>query len=362
MNTNEVIANRAHVIAGGSLTDQIKKIHPNDDVNKSQSSNDTFPTGMHIASYKMVVETTIPGVIQLRDTLNAKSEKFMDVVKIGRTHLMDATPLTLGQEFSGYVSQLDHALIALKNTLAHLSELALGGTAVGTGINTPSGYSELVAKKIAEFTDLPFITAPNKFESLAAHDAIVETHGALKQLAVSLNKIGNDIRLLSSGPRSGIGELIIPSNEPGSSIMPGKVNPTQCEAITMVCAQVMGNDVAISVGGMQGHYELNVFKPMMAFNLLQSARLLGDACVSFEENCIRGIEPNYSNLKKNLDNSLMLVTALNTKIGYEKAATIAKTAHKNGTTLKEESVNLGFLTAQEFDEWVKPKDMCGSLK
>jgi fumarate hydratase class II len=362
MNTNEVIANRAHVIAGGSLTDQIKKIHPNDDVNKSQSSNDTFPTGMHIASYKMVVETTIPGVIQLRDTLNAKSEKFMDVVKIGRTHLMDATPLTLGQEFSGYVSQLDHALIALKNTLAHLSELALGGTAVGTGINTPSGYSELVAKKIAAFTDLPFITAPNKFESLAAHDAIVETHGALKQLAVSLNKIGNDIRLLSSGPRSGIGELIIPSNEPGSSIMPGKVNPTQCEAITMVCAQVMGNDVAISVGGMQGHYELNVFKPMMAFNLLQSARLLGDACVSFEENCIRGIEPNYSNLKKNLDNSLMLVTALNTKIGYEKAATIAKTAHKNGTTLKEESVNLGFLTAQEFDEWVKPKDMCGSLK
>ena len=362
MNTNEVIANRAHVISGGSLTDEIKKIHPNDDVNKSQSSNDTFPTGMHIASYKMVVETTIPGVQQLRDTLKAKSVKFMDVVKIGRTHLMDATPLTLGQEFSGYVSQLDHALIALNNTLAHLSELALGGTAVGTGINTPSGYSELVAEKIASFTDLPFITAPNKFESLAAHDAIVETHGALKQLAVSLNKIGNDIRLLSSGPRSGIGELIIPSNEPGSSIMPGKVNPTQCEAITMVCAQVMGNDVAISVGGMQGHYELNVFKPMMAFNLLQSARLLGDACVSFDQNCVQGIEPNYSNLKKNLDNSLMLVTALNTKIGYEKAATIAKTAHKNGTTLKEESINLGYLTAQEFDEWVNPKDMCGSLK
>ena len=362
MNTNEVIANRAHVISGGSLTDEIKKIHPNDDVNKSQSSNDTFPTGMHIASYKMVVETTIPGVQQLRDTLKAKSVKFMDVVKIGRTHLMDATPLTLGQAFSGYVSQLDHALIALNNTLAHLSELALGGTAVGTGINTPSGYSELVAEKIASFTDLPFITAPNKFESLAAHDAIVETHGALKQLAVSLNKIGNDIRLLSSGPRSGIGELIIPSNEPGSSIMPGKVNPTQCEAITMVCAQVMGNDVAISVGGMQGHYELNVFKPMMAFNLLQSARLLGDACVSFDQNCVQGIEPNYSNLKKNLDNSLMLVTALNTKIGYEKAATIAKTAHKNGTTLKEESINLGYLTAQEFDEWVKPKDMCGSLK
>jgi fumarate hydratase, class II len=362
MNTNEVIANRAHVISGGSLTDEIKKIHPNDDVNKSQSSNDTFPTGMHIASYKMVVETTIPGVQQLRDTLKAKSVKFMDVVKIGRTHLMDATPLTLGQEFSGYVSQLDHALIALNNTLAHLSELALGGTAVGTGINTPSGYSELVAEKIANFTDFPFKTAPNKFESLAAHDAIVETHGALKQLAVSLNKIGNDIRLLSSGPRSGIGELIIPSNEPGSSIMPGKVNPTQCEAITMVCAQVMGNDVAISVGGMQGHYELNVFKPLMAFNLLQSARLLGDACVSFDQNCVQGIEPNYSNLKKNLDNSLMLVTALNTKIGYEKAATIAKTAHKNGTTLKEESINLGYLTAQEFDEWVKPKDMCGSLK
>jgi fumarate hydratase class II len=362
MNTNEVIANRAHVLAGGSLTDNIKKIHPNDDVNKSQSSNDTFPTGMHIASYKMVVETTIPGVEQLRDTLKAKSESFMDVVKIGRTHLMDATPLTLGQEFSGYVSQLDHALIALNNTLAHLSELALGGTAVGTGINTPNGYSELVAKKITNFTNLPFITAPNKFESLAAHDAIVETHGALKQLAVSLNKIANDIRLLSSGPRSGIGEIIIPSNEPGSSIMPGKVNPTQCEAITMVCAQVMGNDVAISVGGMQGHYELNVFKPMMAYNLLQSARLLGDACVSFDKNCVQGIEPNYPNLKKNLDNSLMLVTALNTKIGYEKAATIAKTAHKNGTTLKEESINLGYLTAQEFDDWVKPEDMCGSLK
>ena len=317
---------------------------------------------MHIASYKMVVETTIPGVEQLRDTLKAKSESFMDVVKIGRTHLMDATPLTLGQEFSGYVSQLDHALIALNNTLAHLSELALGGTAVGTGINTPNGYSELVAKKITNFTNLPFITAPNKFESLAAHDAIVETHGALKQLAVSLNKIANDIRLLSSGPRSGIGEIIIPSNEPGSSIMPGKVNPTQCEAITMVCAQVMGNDVAISVGGMQGHYELNVFKPMMAYNLLQSARLLGDACVSFDKNCVQGIEPNYPNLKKNLDNSLMLVTALNTKIGYEKAATIAKTAHKNGTTLKEESINLGYLTAQEFDDWVKPEDMCGSLK
>jgi fumarate hydratase class II len=362
MNTNEVIANRAHVLAGGSLMDEIKKIHPNDDVNKSQSSNDTFPTGMHIASYKMVVETTIPAVKQLRDTLSAKSNKFIDIVKIGRTHLMDATPLTLGQEFSGYVSQLDHSLIALNNTLSHLSELALGGTAVGTGINTPNGYSKLVAKKIAEFTGLPFITAHNKFESLAAHDAIVETHGALKQLAVALNKIANDIRLLSSGPRSGIGEIIIPSNEPGSSIMPGKVNPTQCEAITMVCAQVMGNDVAISVGGMQGHYELNVFKPMMAYNLLQSARLLGDACISFDENCVKGIEPNYSNLKKNLDNSLMLVTALNVKIGYEKAAKIAKTAHENGTTLKEESVNLGYLTVEEFDQWVKPEDMCGSLK
>jgi fumarate hydratase class II len=362
MNTNEVIANRAHVLAGGDLSDKVKKIHPNDDVNKSQSSNDTFPTGMHIASYKLVVETTIPAVKQLRDTLKDKSVKFSSVVKIGRTHLMDATPLTLGQEFSGYVSQLDHSLIALNNTLSHLSELALGGTAVGTGINTPDGYSDLVADKIAEFTGLPFITAHNKFESLAAHDAIVETHGALKQLAVSLNKIANDIRLLSSGPRSGIGEIIIPSNEPGSSIMPGKVNPTQCEAMTMVCAQVMGNDVAISVGGMQGHYELNVYKPMMAYNLLQSARLLGDACVSFDENCVKGIEPNYSNLKKNLDNSLMLVTALNTKIGYEKAATIAKTAHKNGTTLKEESVNLGYLTEQEFDQWVKPEDMCGSLK
>jgi len=361
MNTNEVIANRAHVLAGGSLMDEIKKIHPNDDVNKSQSSNDTFPTGMHIASYKMVVETTIPAVKQLRDTLSAKSNKFIDIVKIGRTHLMDATPLTLGQEFSGYVSQLDHSLIALNNTLSHLSELALGGTAVGTGINTPNGYSKLVAKKIAEFTGLPFITAHNKFESLAAHDAIVETHGALKQLAVALNKIANDIRLLSSGPRSGIGEIIIPSNEPGSSIMPGKVNPTQCEAITMVCAQVMGNDVAISVGGMQGHYELNVFKPMMAYNLLQSARLLGDACISFDENCVKGIEPNYSNLKKNLDNSLMLVTALNVKIGYEKAAKIAKTAHQNGTTLKEESVNLGYLTAEEFDEWVRPETMVGKL-
>ncbi|MGB1306818.1 MAG: class II fumarate hydratase [Flavobacteriales bacterium] len=362
MNTNEVIANRAHVLNGGSLNDESKVIHPNDDVNKSQSSNDTFPTGMHIAAYKMIVETTIPGVERLRDTLDEKSKAFMHVVKIGRTHLMDATPLTLGQEFSGYVSQLDHGLKALKNTLAHLSELALGGTAVGTGINTPEGYANLVSKKIAEFTQLPFVSADNKFEALAAHDAIVESHNALKQLAVSLNKIANDIRLLASGPRSGIGEIIIPSNEPGSSIMPGKVNPTQCEALTMVCAQVMGNDVAIGVGGMQGHYELNVFKPMMAANILQSARLIGDACVSFKVNCAEGIEPNYDNLKKNLDNSLMLVTALNTKIGYEKAAKIAKTAHQNGTTLKEESVNLGYLTAEEFDEWVRPEDMCGSLK
>jgi len=361
MNTNEVIANRAHVINGGTLEDETKAIHPNDDVNKSQSSNDTFPTGMHIAAYKVIIENTIPGIEQLRDTLEAKSVAFNKVVKIGRTHLMDATPLTLGQEFSGYVSQLNHGLRALDSTLDHLSEIALGGTAVGTGINTPAGYSDLVAKKIAEFTELPFISAENKFEALAAHDAIVESHGALKQLAVSLNKIANDIRMLASGPRSGIGELIIPSNEPGSSIMPGKVNPTQCEAITMVCAQVMGNDVAITVGGMQGHYELNVFKPLMAANFLESARLIGDACVSFDENCAQGIEPNYENLKKNLNNSLMLVTALNTKIGYEKAAKIAKNAHQNGTTLKEESINLGYLTAAEFDEWVRPEDMCGGL-
>ena len=362
MNINEVIANRAHVINGGSLEDSKTVIHPNDDVNKSQSSNDTFPTGMHIAAYKMIIETSIPGVEQLRNTLEEKSKEFMNVVKIGRTHLMDATPLTLGQEFSGYVSQLDHGLKALNKTLIHLSEIALGGTAVGTGINTPEGYSEVVAKYIAEFTDLPFITAENKFEALAAHDAIVESHGALKQLAVSLNKIANDIRMLASGPRSGIGEIIIPANEPGSSIMPGKVNPTQCEAMTMVCTQVVGNDVTISVAGMQGHYELNVFKPVMSANFLQSARLIGDACVSFDINCAIGIEPNYVNLKKNLDNSLMLVTALNTKIGYDKAAKIAKTAHQNGTTLKEEAINLGYLTEEDFDAWVNPEDMCGSLK
>jgi len=361
MNANEVIANRAHVINGGALEDENKVIHPNDDVNKSQSSNDTFPTGMHIAAYKVIVENTIPAIKQLRDTLEAKSVAYNRVVKIGRTHLMDATPLTLGQEFSGYVSQLNHGLKALDNTLDHLSEIALGGTAVGTGINTPDGYSDLVAQYIADFTELPFISAENKFEALAAHDAIVESHGALKQLAVSINKIANDIRMLASGPRSGIGEIIIPSNEPGSSIMPGKVNPTQCEAITMVCAQVMGNDVAITVGGMQGHYELNVFKPLMAANFLQSARLIGDACISFDKNCAQGIEPNYENLKKNLNNSLMLVTALNTKIGYEKSAKIAKTAHQNGTTLKEESINLGYLTSEEFDEWVCPENMCGGL-
>ncbi len=359
MNTNEVIANRAHVLDGHQLGEGDRKLQPNDDVNKSQSSNDTFPTGMHIASYKMIVETTIPGVKKLRDVLDRKAKDFEEVVKIGRTHLMDATPLTLGQEFSGYVSQLDHGLKALENTLPHLSELALGGTAVGTGINTPDGYAELVAKTIANFTGLPFITADNKFEALAAHDAIVETHGALKQLGVSLNKIANDIRMMASGPRSGIGEIIIPANEPGSSIMPGKVNPTQCEALTMVAAQVMGNDVAIGVGGTQGHYELNVFKPMMAANLLESARLIGDGCASFAENCAAGIEPNHSKINELLNNSLMLVTALNTKIGYYKAAEIAGHAHENGTTLKEAAVELGHLTAEQYDEWVDPSKMVG---
>ncbi|EAQ40510.2 fumarate hydratase class II [Dokdonia sp. MED134] len=357
MNVNEVIANRAHQLAGKTIGEGDKTLAPNDDVNKSQSSNDTFPTGMHIAGYKKIVENTIPGVRTLRDTLKAKADAFKSVVKIGRTHLMDATPLTLGQEFSGYVSQLDHGLKALENTLDHLAELALGGTAVGTGLNTPKGYAKRVSEYMAEFSGHPFRTADNKFEALAAHDAIVETHGALKQLAVSLNKIANDIRLMASGPRSGIGEITIPANEPGSSIMPGKVNPTQCEALTMVCAQVMGNDVAIGVGGMQGHYELNVFKPMMASNLLQSAQLIGDACVSFSEHCASGIEPNDARIKELLDNSLMLVTALNTKIGYYKAAEIANTAHKNGTTLKTEAVNLGYVTAEEFDEWVRPEDM-----
>jgi len=362
MNVNEVVANRAQVLAGGKIGEGEPVLKANDDVNKSQSSNDTFPTGMHIAAYKAVIEVTIPGVEKLRDTLKRKSDEFMSVVKIGRTHLMDATPLTLGQELSGYVAQLTYGIKAVKNTLAHLSELALGGTAVGTGLNTPDGYDVLVAKYIAEFTGLPFVTAENKFEALAAHDAIVETHGALKQLAVSLNKIANDIRMLASGPRSGIGEIIIPENEPGSSIMPGKVNPTQCEALTMVAAQVMGNDVAITIGGTQGHYELNVFKPLMAANFLQSARLIGDACVSFEEHCAIGIEPNYDRIKQLVDNSLMLVTALNTKIGYYKAAEIAQTAHKTNSTLKETAIKLGYVTAEEFDEWVKPEEMVGSLK
>ena len=357
MNVNEVIANRAQVLSGGKIGEGESVLKTNDDVNKSQSSNDTFPTGMHIACYKTVMEKTIPGVEKLRDTLKLKSQQFKDVVKIGRTHLMDATPLTLGQEISGYVSQLDHGLKALKNTLAHLAELALGGTAVGTGLNTPKGYDVLVAKYIAEFTGLPFVTAENKFEALAAHDAIVESHGALKQLAVSLNKIANDIRMMASGPRSGIGEIFIPENEPGSSIMPGKVNPTQCEALTMVAAQVMGNDVAITIGGTQGHYELNVFKPMMAYNFLQSAELIGDACVSFDEHCAQGIEPNYKRIKELVDNSLMLVTALNTKIGYYKSAEIAQTAHKNGTTLKDEAVRLGYVSPEDFDAWVRPEDM-----
>ena len=357
MNVNEVISNRAQVLSGGKIGEGEKVLQPNDDVNKSQSSNDTYPTGMHIACYKAVVEKTIPGVEQLRNTLHEKAEKFKNIVKIGRTHLMDATPVTLGQEISGYVAQLDHGLNALKNTLPHLSELALGGTAVGTGLNTPKGYDVLVAKYIAEFTGLPFVTAKNKFEALAAHDAIVETHGALKQLAVALNKIGNDIRLLASGPRSGIGEIFIPENEPGSSIMPGKVNPTQAEALTMVAAQVMGNDVAITIGGTQGHFELNVFKPMMAYNFLQSAQLLGDACVSFDEHCAKGIEPNHERINELLNNSLMLVTALNTKIGYYKAAEIAQTAHKNGTTLREEAVRLGYVTEEEFDAWVRPENM-----
>ena len=362
MNVNEVIANRAHEIAGKVIGEGEKTIQPNDDVNKSQSSNDTFPTGMHIAAYKKIVENTIPGIEQLRNTLKSKSEAFKDVVKIGRTHLMDATPLTLGQEFSGYVSQLNFGLKALKNTLEHLSQLALGGTAVGTGLNTPAGYDTLVAKYIAQFTDLPFITAENKFEALAAHDALVETHGALKQVAVSLNKIANDIRMMASGPRSGIGEINIPANEPGSSIMPGKVNPTQAEAITMVCAQVMGNDVAVTVGGMQGHYELNVFKPMMAANVLQSAELIGDACISFDVNCAAGIEPNQARIAELVNNSLMLVTALNTKIGYYKAAEIANTAHENGTTLKVEAVRLGYVTPEQYDAWVKPEEMTGGLK
>lgn len=360
MNVNEVIANRAHVLAGNKLGDGSKTLAPNDDVNKSQSSNDTFPTGMHIAAYKKIITNTLPGITTLRNALDKKAKTFEKVVKIGRTHLMDATPLTLGQEFSGYVSQLDHGIKAINNTLEHLAEVALGGTAVGTGINTPKGYSEKVAHYIAKFTGLPFITAHNKFEALSAHDAIVESHGALKQVSVSLNKIANDIRMMASGPRSGIGEIIIPANEPGSSIMPGKVNPTQCEAITMVCAQVMGNDVAISIAGTQGHYELNVFKPVMAANFIQSAQLIGDACVSFTENCVNGIEPDLKRIDELVQNSLMLVTALNTKIGYYKSAEIANKAHEEGTTLKEASLALGYLTGKEFDAWVSPEKMTGN--
>lgn len=361
MNCNEVIAYRGHVLNGGALTDEKKVLHPNDDVNKSQSSNDTFPTAMHIAAYSILMEVTIPGIVELRDALHAKAEKYMDVVKIGRTHFMDATPLTLGQELSGYVSQLNHGLRAIDNTLDHLSELALGGTAVGTGINTPEGYSELVAENIAEITGLPFQTAENKFEALAAHDAIVEAHGALKTVAVSLMKIGNDIRMLSSGPRCGIGEITIPANEPGSSIMPGKVNPTQSEAITMVAAQVMGNDVAINIGGSNGHFELNVFKPMMISNFIHSARLIGDACESFKENCVDGLEPNQARITENLNNSLMLVTALNTKIGYYKAAEIAGKAHEENKTLKQVALELGYLTEEEFDLWVDPSKMIGKI-
>ena len=359
MNVNEVIANRGHVLSGGSLTDGEKVLHPNDDANKSQSSNDTFPTAMHIAAYTILVEVTLPGLVKLRDEFQKKSDAYMDVVKIGRTHFMDATPVTVGQELSGYVSQLDHGIRAIKNTLAHLSELALGGTAVGTGLNTPKGYAEEVASKIAELSGLPFITGENKFEGLAAHDAIVEAHGALKTVAVSLMKIGNDIRMLASGPRSGIGELIIPANEPGSSIMPGKVNPTQSEALTMAMAQVIGNDVTINVGGMTGHFELNVFKPVMIYNFLMSAQLIGDAAVSFCDNCIVGLEPNRKKIKEHCDNSLMLVTALNTKIGYDKAAEIAKKAYKEDSTLKEAAISLGYLSAEEFDAWVKPENMIG---
>ncbi|MBK7339546.1 MAG: class II fumarate hydratase [Saprospiraceae bacterium] len=362
MNVNEVVAYRAHVLQGGSLLDEKKAIHPNDDVNKSQSSNDTFPTAMHIAAYKVLIENTIPGLETLRNTLRVKSNEFMSIVKIGRTHLMDATPLTLGQELSGYVAQLDHGIKAIKNSLSHLSELALGGTAVGTGINTPPHYAEKVAAHIALLTGLPFVTAPNKFEALAAHDAIVESHGALKTVACSLMKIANDIRLLASGPRCGIGELYIPDNEPGSSIMPGKVNPTQCEAMTMVAAQVLGNDVAINIGGATGHFELNVFKPMMIYNFIHSARLIGEVCQSFNDKCAVGIAPLHDNIRKNLDNSLMLVTALNTRIGYYKAAEIAQTAHKQGKTLKQTAVDLGYLTSEEFDNWVKPDEMVGQIQ
>ncbi|MBX7108932.1 MAG: class II fumarate hydratase [Chitinophagales bacterium] len=361
MNMNEVIAYRAHVLHGGKLTDEKKVLNPNDDVNKSQSSNDTFPTAMHIAAYRILTDTTLPALRTLRDTLAYKSKEFMQVVKIGRTHFMDATPLTVGQELSGYVSQLNHGIRAVENTLPHLAELALGGTAVGTGLNAPKGYDIKVAAQIAEITGLPFVTAENKFESLAAHDAVVEAHGALKTVAVSLMKIGNDIRMLSSGPRAGIGELFIPDNEPGSSIMPGKVNPTQCEAMTMVAAQVLGNDVAINIGGANGHFELNVFKPMMIYNFLHSARLIGDVCVSFNDKCAVGIEPLQENISRHVNNSLMLVTALNTKIGYYKAAEIAQKAHREHKTLKQTATELGYVTPEQFDEWVKPEEMVGDL-
>ena len=359
MNINEVIANRGHVLEGNSLGEGEKTLHPNDDVNKSQSSNDTFPTAMHIAAYKLIVENTLPALNQLKKTLSLKSEQFNNVIKIGRTHMMDATPLSLGQEFSGYVAQIGYGIKAIENSLPHLAELALGGTAVGTGINAPKGYDELVASYIAEFTGHPFVTSPNKFEALASHDAFVETHGALRQVAVSLNKIAHDIRVMSSGPRSGIGELLIPANEPGSSIMPGKVNPTQCEALTMVCAQVIGNDVAVAFGGSQGHFELNVFKPLMANNLLQSARLISDSVMSFDQNCVQGIEPNIDVIKKLVDNSLMLVTALNTKIGYNKAAEIVQKAHKENASLRDAAINTGYVSAEEFDKWVRPEDMIG---
>ncbi len=362
MNVNEVIANRAHVLLGNKLGEGKTFIHPNDDVNKSQSSNDTFPTAMHIAAYKQVVDITLPGMEKLRNTLQKKTNDFKSIVKIGRTHFMDATPLTLGQEFSGYTQQITNSIRTINNALEVVKELALGGTAVGTGLNTPEGYDILVAKKIAELTGLPFVTAPNKFEALAAHDAMVELSGALKRSAVALMKIANDLRMLSSGPRCGIGEIIIPDNEPGSSIMPGKVNPTQPEALTMVCAQVMGNDVAVSIGGLSGHFELNVFKPLIAANVLQSARLIGDACISFNDNCAVGIEPNLPVLKQHLENSLMLVTALNTHVGYENAAKIAKKAHKENKTLREAAVELGLLTNEQFDQWVKPEEMCGSMK
>ncbi len=361
MNVNEVVANRGHVLQGGALTDSDKALHPNDDVNKSQSSNDTFPTAMHIAAYKMITEVTLPGLERMHTILSEKSAAYKDVVKIGRTHCMDATPVTLGQEISGYASQVSHSIRAIKNTLPHLAELALGGTAVGTGLNTPKGYAEDVAQQIADLAGLPFVTGENKFEGLAAHDAIVESHGALKTAACALTKIGNDIRLLASGPRSGIGEINIPANEPGSSIMPGKVNPTQAEALTMAMAQVIGNDVAINVGGMTGHFELNVFKPMMIYNFLTSARLIGDASMSFTDNCLAGLEPNRPRIKEHLDNSLMLVTALNTKIGYDKSGDIAKKAYKEGTTLKAAALALGYMTSEEFDQWVRPEDMIGSL-